>query len=45
MILYVDGSSRKDPQTGENQVGYAAVTDNNIVQSKMLPGHLSAQAV
>ncbi len=44
-ILYVDGSSRKDPLTHETQMGYAVVTDQEILESSWLPGHLSAQAV
>ena len=44
LVLYVDGSGSKDPLTNENLVGYAVVSDQDILESNRLPAHLSAQA-
>ena len=44
LVLYVDGSSSRDPDTGLSRVGFAVVTDSEIVCSASLPSHYSAQA-
>ncbi len=44
-VLFVDGSAFKDPQTGQNKVGYAVTTDFEVVASGSLPANYSAQAV
>ncbi len=43
-VLFVDGSAYKDPQTGQNKVGYAVTTEFEVVASGSLPAHYSAQA-
>ncbi|KAL0150426.1 hypothetical protein M9458_054243 [Cirrhinus mrigala] len=43
-VLFVDGSASKDPQTGQNKVGYAITTEFEIVASGKLPSNYSAQA-
>lgn len=43
-VLFVDGSAFKDPQTGQNKVGYAVTTEFDVMDSGKLPGHYSAQA-
>ncbi|XP_042254706.1 uncharacterized protein LOC121887791 [Thunnus maccoyii] len=42
LIYYVDGSARR--LEGIGAVGYAIVTDHEVVESARLPAHLSAQA-
>ncbi|XP_039665097.1 uncharacterized protein LOC120564313 [Perca fluviatilis] len=44
LILYVDGSASRCPQTGQGQVGFAVVSDTETMIAKSLPNHLSAQA-
>uniref|UniRef100_A0A3B1JAJ5 ribonuclease H n=1 Tax=Astyanax mexicanus TaxID=7994 RepID=A0A3B1JAJ5_ASTMX len=44
LLLYVDGSASRDPETGRNRVGFAVVTDSETVVSGALPSNLSAQA-
>ncbi|XP_062419418.1 uncharacterized protein LOC119228347 isoform X2 [Pungitius pungitius] len=44
MVMYVDGSASRDPQSGENCVGFAVVSDSGVLCSGPLPCHLSAQA-
>lgn len=44
MVMYVDGSASRDPQSGENRVGFAVVSDSGVLCSGPLPCHLSAQA-
>ncbi|KAL0152344.1 hypothetical protein M9458_052067 [Cirrhinus mrigala] len=36
-VLFVDGSAFRDPQTGQNKVGYAITTESEIVTSGSLP--------
>ena len=43
-VLFVDGSASKNPQTGQNNVGYAVTTEFETVRSGKLPCHYSAQA-
>ncbi|KAL0152111.1 hypothetical protein M9458_052542 [Cirrhinus mrigala] len=43
-VLFVDGSASKDPQTGQNKVGYAITTEFEVVASGKLPSNYSAQA-
>ncbi len=43
-VLFVDGSVFKDPQTGQNKVGYAVTTEFEVVESGSLPANYSAQA-
>ncbi len=43
-VLFVDGSAFKDPQTGQNKVGYAVTTEFEVVSSGSLPANCSAQA-
>ncbi len=43
-VLFVDGSAFKDPQTGQNNVGYAVTTEFEVVASGSLPSNYSAQA-
>ncbi|XP_041859332.1 uncharacterized protein LOC121651305 [Melanotaenia boesemani] len=43
LVLYVDGSARRDPRTGVNKVGFAVCTDHSTVVSASLPSHFSAQ--
>ena len=42
--LYVDGSAFKDERTGRNQVGFAVVSDHEVLISGSLPSQCSAQA-
>nr|XP_040024962.1 uncharacterized protein LOC120812815 [Gasterosteus aculeatus aculeatus]XP_040024964.1 uncharacterized protein LOC120812817 [Gasterosteus aculeatus aculeatus] len=44
MVMYVDGSASRDPQPGENRVGFAVVSESGVLCSGPLPCHLSAQA-
>ncbi|XP_030602551.1 protein NYNRIN-like [Archocentrus centrarchus] len=44
LVVFVDGSASPNPDTGKNQVGYAVVTEHDILASGSLPSHLSAQA-
>ncbi len=44
-VLFVDGSALKDPQTGQNKVGYAVTTEFEVVASGSLPANYSEQAV
>ncbi|XP_060786601.1 uncharacterized protein LOC132892291 [Neoarius graeffei] len=44
MILYVDGSASRDPETGKNKVGFAIVSDHEVLKASRLPSNLSAQA-
>lgn len=41
-VLYTDGSAFRE-DTGTNRVGYAVVTDSEVLSSDSLPCHLSAQ--
>ncbi|KAI2668497.1 Gag-pol polyprotein [Labeo rohita] len=43
-VLFVDGSASKDPQTGQNKVGYVITTEFEVVASGKLPSNYSAQA-
>ncbi len=43
-VLFVDGSAFKDPQTGQNKVGYAVTNELEVVASGSLPSNYSAQA-
>ncbi len=43
-VLFVDGSTSKDPQTGLNKVGFAVTTEFEVVKSGKLPLNYSAQA-
>ncbi len=43
-VLFVDGSTFKNPQTGQNNVGYAVTTEFEVVASGSLPSNYSAQA-
>lgn len=43
-VLFVDGSAFRDPQTGQNWVGYAVTTEFEVVASGALPLNYSAQA-
>ncbi len=43
-VLFVDGSAFRDPQTGQNKVGYAVTTEFEVVASGSLPSNYSAQA-
>lgn len=40
----MDGSASKDPQTGQNKVGYAVTTEFETLKSDKLPSHYSVQA-
>ncbi len=42
-VLFVDGSTSKDPQTGLNKVGFAVTTEFEVVKSGKLPSNCSAQ--
>ena len=42
LIYYVDGSAKR--VEGEGAVGYAVVSDYELIESARLPSHLSAQA-
>ncbi|XP_028422857.1 protein NYNRIN-like [Perca flavescens] len=44
LILYVDRTASRCPQTGQGQVGFAVVSDTETMIAKSLPNHLSAQA-
>ncbi|CAL9706360.1 unnamed protein product [Knipowitschia caucasica] len=43
LILYVDGSAYRDPDTGRSHAGYAVVDDHSVVLSSSLPSMYSAQ--
>lgn len=44
LVVFVDGSASRDPQTGRNRVGFAVVTNHETLVSDSLPSHYSAQA-
>lgn len=44
LVIFVDGSASRDPQTGRNRVGFAVVTNHETLVSDSLPSHYSAQA-
>ncbi|XP_034146327.1 uncharacterized protein LOC117593887 [Esox lucius] len=44
LVFYVDGSASKSPISTVNHVGYAIVTDHDVIEGHRLPHHLSAQA-
>lgn len=44
LVVFVDGSASRDPQTGRNRVGFAVVTNHETLVSGSLPSHYSAQA-
>ena len=44
LVLFVDGSASRDPQTGRNKVGFAVVPNHETLVSSSLPTHYSAQA-
>ncbi|XP_043118057.1 uncharacterized protein LOC122361319 [Puntigrus tetrazona] len=44
LVLFVDGSASRDPETGKNRVGYAVTTAHATLASGALPAHCSAQA-
>ncbi len=43
-VLFVDGSAFKDPQTGQNKVGYAVTTEFEVMASGSLPANYSVRA-
>lgn len=44
VLLFVGGSSSKNPQTGQNHMGYRSVSHTDVLESGRLPDHWSAQA-
>ncbi len=44
LVVFVDGSASRDPQTGRNRVGFAVTTNHETLISDSLPSHYSAQA-
>ncbi|XP_060772585.1 uncharacterized protein LOC132883241 isoform X2 [Neoarius graeffei] len=44
MVLYVDGSASRNPETGKNKVGFAVVSGHEVLKASCLSSNLSAQA-
>ena len=42
-VWYVDCSVRRNVETSKNEVGYAVVSDHDIIEAASLQNHLSAQ--
>lgn len=40
LILFVDGSVTRDPETGKNKLGYAVVTTHETAKDGSLPSNL-----